>query len=111
MIQTPEEIAVRALQKEMQRISAQLPTSRWFLFGSITTTKRPVGDIDLLVVCETAADCSTVRTELVSLCSRFPIHLLLMTRREERETKFILGERAVEMMPGETRWNLLVMTL
>lgn len=100
MTDAPEEIAVRALYEEMQRIRAQVPASRWFLFGSITTTMRPVGDIDLLVVGETTADCTTVRIELAPLCTRFPIHLLLMTPREEAEVKFIQGESAVEITPA-----------
>jgi hypothetical protein len=97
-----EEIAVRALYEEMQRIGARVPTSRWFFFGSITTPKRPVGDIDLLVVCKTTADCITVRAELTSICIRFPIHLLLMTPSEEAEVKFIQAESAVEIIPSET---------
>ncbi len=100
MILAPEEIAIRVLYNEMERIRTRVLGSRWFLFGSITTTKRPVGDIDLLVVCETVADCTTVRTELSSACARFPIHLLLMTQSEEAEMKFIVGERAVEIMYG-----------
>jgi predicted nucleotidyltransferase len=99
MTEAPEEIAVRALY-EMQRIRARVPTSRWFLFGSITTTKRPVGDIDLLVVCKTKVDCTTVRAELVSISAQFPIHLLLMTPSEEAEVKFIHAESAVEIAPA-----------
>jgi hypothetical protein len=101
MTDSSDEIAVRALYKEMQRIRAQIPNSRWFSFGSITTSKRPVGDLDLLVVCETDADCATVRNELVSICVRFPIHLLLMTQREETEVNFIRHEQAVEITSGE----------
>ena len=97
MTLAPEQIAVRALYEEMQRIRARAQNSRWYLFGSITTTKRPVGDIDLLVVCRTAADCTTVRAELASICALFPIHLLLMTQSEEKEVKFIQGESAVEI--------------
>lgn len=102
MIDAPEEIAIPAMHEEMRRIRAQLPSSRWFLFGSITTTKRPVADIDLLVVCKTSADCATVRAELTLICARFPIHLLLMTTREEAEAGFIRGERAVEITRYET---------
>jgi hypothetical protein len=97
MTDPPEEIAVRALYEEMQRIRARVPTSRWYVFGSITTTKRPVGDIDLLVLCETTADCTAVRAELASICAEFPIHLLLMTLSEETEVKFVEGERAIEI--------------
>lgn len=102
MTNAPEVIALRQLYEEMQRIRVRVPTSRWFLFGSIMTTKRPVGDIDLLVVGKTTADCTTVRVELASLCTRFPIHLLLMTPSEEAEVKFIQGESAVEITPCET---------
>lgn len=102
MTGAPEEIAVRALREEMQRIRARVPTSRWFFFGSITTAKRPVSDIDLLVVCKTTADCATVRAGLVSICARFPVHLLLMTSTEEMEVKFIQGESPVEITPSET---------
>jgi hypothetical protein len=100
MTEAPEEIAVRALYEEMQRIRARVPTSRWFLFGSITMTKRPVGDIDLLVVCKTKADCTTVRAELAPISAQFPIHLLLMTPSEEAEVKFIHAESAVEITPA-----------
>lgn len=108
MIEGPEDIAVRALHKEMQRIRALVPNSRWFLFGSITTTKRPVGDIDLLVVCKTVADCTAVRTGLASICAQFPIHLLLMTQREEGEIKFILGQSAVEISTATRQGNQLI---
>jgi predicted nucleotidyltransferase len=107
MTDAPEEIAVRAIYEEMRRIRARVPTSRWFFFGSITTTKRPVGDIDLLVVCKTTVDCTTVRAELASICARFPIHLLLMTPSEEAEVKFIQGESAVEIAPGSPGTHVL----
>ena len=97
MTDGPEEIAVHALYEEMQRLRARVPTSRWFFFGTITTTKRPVGDIDLLVVCKTTANCTTVRAGLASICVRFPFHLLLMTPSEEAEVKFIQDQRAVEI--------------
>lgn len=56
----------------------------------------------MLVICKTTADCTTVRAELASICARFPIHLLLMTPSEEAEVKFVQGESAAEITPGET---------
>ena len=105
MTDSLEEIAVRALYEEMRRIGALVSTSRWFLFGSITSKRRPVGDIDLLVVAETAADCTTVREELALLCTRFPIHLLLMTPSEEAQVNLIQGERAVAITASKTAWR------
>lgn len=97
MTSTPQETAVDALYQEVRRIKSRLPTSRWFLFGSAVTAKSPASDIDLLVVCNDAVDCTTVRTELASICTRFPIHLLLMTPDEEAEVQFIESERATEI--------------
>lgn len=94
-----EEIVIRAVYNEMQRIRGIAPNSRWFFFGSITTTKCPVGDFDLLVICKTTADCIAVRTELAPICARFPIHLMLMTQSEEEEINFIQGSRAIELNP------------
>jgi predicted nucleotidyltransferase len=100
MTRAPDDVTIGTLCKGMARIKARVPSSRWYLFGSITTAKRPVRDIDLLVVCETTADCATVRADLASIYTQFPIHLLLMTPSEEAEVKFIDGERAIEVTPG-----------
>ena len=97
MTDEPELAALNILHEEVCRIKARIPSSRWYLFGSITKARRPIGDIDLLVVCEVSADCMAVRLELASICCRFPIHLSLMTRSEQEELKFIHGQRAVEI--------------
>jgi predicted nucleotidyltransferase len=96
-----ETLVVRAVREETQRIKKLVPTSRWFLFGSITIPERIVSDLDLLVVCKTTADCIKIRGELASLSTQFPIHLLLMTTDEESEVGFIEGEKALEMNQEE----------
>jgi hypothetical protein len=100
MTDAPEQAALNILLEEVHRVRARVAGSRWFLFGSITTTRRPVGDIDLLVVCETNDGCTLVRSELGPVCSQLPIHLLLMTVSEEAEVKFIEGQGAVEINPS-----------
>ena len=97
MTEAPELAALNILYAEVSRIRTQMPSSRWYLSGSITTDRRPVGDIDLLGVCETSADCAKARSELASLCEQFPVHLLLMTVSEEAEVSFIQGQDAVEI--------------
>lgn len=92
-----EKIVVRALSNEMQRIRLQVPNSKWFLFGSVTSTRRPVGDVDFLVVCKNAADCVTIRSELDTICAQFPVHLLIMSESEESEVNFIKDQRAIEI--------------
>jgi len=97
MIGSPEELVVDIVRNEMARIMELAPRSRWYLFGSITSNKRPVSDIDLLVVCESSEDCAKVRGGLAAVCAKFPIHLLLMTQVEEAEVNFIEGVRALEI--------------
>jgi hypothetical protein len=97
MNEAPEKIVVRALSKEMQRIRVQVPNSKWFLFGSVTTARRPLGDVDFLVVCKNATDCVTIRSELDSICAQFPVHLLIMSESEESEVNFIKDQRAIEI--------------
>jgi predicted nucleotidyltransferase len=100
MIASPADLAVDAIRDEMAQMAGLVPRSRWHLFGSITRDKRPVGDIDLLVVCENSensADCARVRSALATVCAEFPIHLLLMTQAEEAEVNFIEGEGALEI--------------
>lgn len=89
--------AVELIGAEASRIGAMVTGSRWYLFGSILKDKRPISDIDLLVICETSEDCSTVRFELGAVCSEYPIHLLLMTFDEEREVEFVQGQGAVPL--------------
>lgn len=97
MIDAPDQAALNALLQEVHRIGVRTPGSRWFLFGSIIAARRPVSDIDILVVCATNDDCKSIRSALVPVCSRWPIHLLLMTVSEEAEVKFIDGQGAVEI--------------
>lgn len=92
-----DELATSALTAAVKAVRPQVPHSRWFLFGSITTGKRAIGDVDLLVVCKSSEDCTIIRNGLGSICGRFPIHLMLMTDEEEVEVNFIRSEKAVEI--------------
>jgi hypothetical protein len=88
---------VEVVRNEGLRIDAILPHCKWYLFGSVTTAKRPVADIDVLVVCENNEECTKVREAMSSVCAERPIHLLLMTQSEEKEVNFIRSQRAIEL--------------
>lgn len=107
MTDTAEETVIRELCAEMHRIRARVPTSRWYMFGSVTKAQRPIGDIDVLVICETTAGCNIVRAELALICSSYPIHLLLMTTSEEADVNFIKEEGALEIGTRESALPLL----
>ena len=97
MTASPADLAVERIHTEMALLLELVPHSKWYLFGSILRDKRPVNDIDVLVVCPNDPDCEKIRFGLAAACSEFPIHLLLMTRAEEAEVKFIEGECAVQI--------------
>lgn len=95
----PADLPVAAIRDVMAGLLDFVPHSKWYIFGSTFSNRGPANDIDLLVVCESASDCATVRFGLAATCTDFPIHLLLMTQAEETETNFIVGERAIELRP------------
>jgi predicted nucleotidyltransferase len=100
MIASLTDLALNVVGSEKARIVELVPRSKWYLFGSVTSSKHPVGDIDLLVVCESSADCARVRARLADVCTELPIHLILMTQGEEAEVSFIKGVNALEL--GDT---------
>lgn len=97
MTKPAADVAVDFVRSERARVSKITPRTKWYLFGSVTRAKRPVSDIDLLIVCDQDEDCAIVRNELRDSCLRYPIHLMLMTRAEEVELDFVKGEAAVEL--------------
>lgn len=85
----------------LEDVRTAIVGARTYLFGSITTDRRPAGDIDVLVICAQDEDCAMARVLLSPACEVFPIHLTIMTPSEEAELSFILGVRAVEVLsPG-----------
>jgi hypothetical protein len=77
------------VRREIARISALVPLSRWFVFGSFVSDPVRAGDIDLLVVCRDAADIDRVRLELDCAVRALPLHLTLLSEAEELEVGFI----------------------
>jgi hypothetical protein len=56
-----------------------------------------LGDIDLLVVYESADDLPTVKHVLQGIAQRIPLDIIFMHKEEEREFGFVIGQRAVKI--------------
>lgn len=95
-----ETVATAVIHGQMKRSLTVTPNSSWYYFGSILSDKTSIGDIDLLVVCDRDEDCQRIRLELAPICSRFPIHLQLMTVAEEKEVDFIRTVNAIKVDLG-----------
>lgn len=71
--------------------SALTPTAaiRGYVFGSALKPYFRWTDVDILVVCDDAADVANVRPALALVCDYAPVDLLVMSAAEERELSFV----------------------
>ena len=107
--QVSSEFAISQIRGEAQRICDAVYGTRWYLFGSFARNPAAATDIDVLVVCKSHEDAIRVRYEVQSICLDWPLHLLLMTEREERQTNFIYSEKCAPLvMPTrQLEWTSL----
>jgi hypothetical protein len=84
--------ALSEILQEAKRIACDLPGVAWYGFGSYFEGQDSFGDIDILVICPTTADAIIVRSKTEDLCARWPLHLVIMTEDEQRETSFVASE-------------------
>ena len=99
---TLEEL-INVLRTDEEAVSKSIPDTTWYLFGSAVASLATAGDIDLLIVCRRDGDATHVRERLQATCLRLPLHLLLMSRDEEAELRFIEGQRCVQIFPTITK--------
>src|SRR5580704_11113356 len=91
--------ALAEILQEAKQIARILPGTSWYGFGSYFKGQRSFGDIDLLVVCPSAADTIFIRARTAALCARWPLHLVIMTEAEQSETGFVASEGCVVLVP------------
>jgi len=87
---------IQAIAKRLEQYGHYL---EWYLFGSYAISKDSASDIDLLVIYEIISSTKDVKYELSQISHRFPVHLFLMTKDEEKELKFIISKDAVRIFP------------
>jgi len=87
------------LRIEAAVVARHVPNTAWFLFGSAAVDITSAADIYLLIMCSVDEDAMAVRHKLAELCLKLPLHLLLMTREEERELNFIARQSCRKIYP------------
>jgi len=70
----------------------------WYGFGSFFTESDSFSDIDLLAVCATVEQVSSIRAEMATVCNDWPVHLLIMTESEATETNFIQSQQCIPIL-------------
>jgi len=83
-------------------VSKIVPSSKWYLFGSVTKGVRLPSDIDVLVVCNNESELLKVRKGLEKVCLKFPIDLLLMTVLDEQESNFIHAQNCQDLLTSNS---------
>lgn len=85
------------LREEADRISREVPGVRLFAFGSVLCSDSWPADVDMLVIYESPDDVSLLRLLLEPLSRKMPLHLLFLSRAEEAQLQFVIGERCVPL--------------
>ena len=80
-------------------LQKKLPNTKWYGFGSFFHGRSSFNDIDLLAVCSDANEVFSVRNSVYELSLAWPIHLIVMTDREEAETEFIFRQGCRLLVP------------
>jgi hypothetical protein len=93
--------ALSEILLEIDRIASVLPGATWYGFGSYFNEQGPFGDIDILVTCPTTADAILIREQAEDLCDQWPLHLVIMTEDEQRETGFVSSQGCVRLHAAE----------
>src|SRR5467141_400709 len=91
--------ALMDILQQAQRLARDLPKAVWYGFGSYFEGQELSNDIDILVVCSTSADANLVRAKMEEICVSWPVHLVIMTEDEQRETSFVASEGCVMLHP------------
>ena len=89
--------ALAEILEEVRVLAHRVPLTKWYGFGSYFKTEEPFGDIDVLAVCPTTEDAVVVRAGTQHICARWPMHLVIMTEDEEKETNFVVSGQCVPM--------------
>ena len=87
--------ALSEILQEAKRIACDVPGAVWYGFGSYFKGQDSFGDIDILVICPTTADAIAIRIKTANLCGLWPLHLVIMTEDEQRQTGFVTSEGCV----------------
>ena len=88
------------IEAEIRRITATLPTVRWYVFGSFLASDAVPSDIDLLAVHPSDVDSQLIRKEAAGLCAHLPIHLLIMNHDEQQQLDFVASQHCERILPA-----------
>lgn len=71
--------------------------TQWFVFGSVLHNQPSPSDIDLLCISVDDSACSQVHSYCEDFLLNAPIHLRVLTQRQEQALRFIKRTGALEI--------------
>jgi len=90
---------IASLISYADRLGASAEGSAWHLFGSVERNDSGASDIDVLVLCENAAQADTLRREIDRDGFELPIQLSLMTFEEAASIDAVSLQGADKIYP------------
>lgn len=90
---------VEVLAALARQLGSVATGTEWYLFGSMDREEEYSSDVDLLILCGTAAQADTLRAAIDPDQLGRPIDLSLMTFDEERESGAIARQAARKIYP------------
>lgn len=81
------------------QLGAVAAGTEWYLFGSMDREEEFCSDVDLLILCGTAAQADALRAAIDPDQLGRPIDLSLMTFEEEREISAVTFQAARKIYP------------
>lgn len=71
---------------------------QWYVFGSAIDGKGGLSDIDILCIVEESNDIQLIKRQCQPYLDSAPIHLRLLTKRDEGELRFLERTRVLPIL-------------
>lgn len=85
------------INSEIRRISTKYTNYNFYLFGSFTVKDIEYGDIDVLIIYDTAKHINSVRSDFKNINTFENFDLMFLSLDEEKELKFVEKVKAIKL--------------
>ncbi len=85
------------INSEIRRISTKYTNYDFYLFGSFTVKEIQYGDIDILIIYDTAKHINSIRSDFKNINTFEKFDLMFLNFDEEQELKFVEKVKAIKL--------------
>lgn len=89
----------KQIKNEAQSLSKMVPALSWYMFGSSLKDVTRAKDIDILIIYQQPHETVSIRKHLQELLISLPIHLTLLSEKEEFQLQFVRMQGCEKIFP------------